>query len=135
MCLEQILWPCIASYGSIIWRIVALCCPILTYIALYCLISPYIALYCNISHYIALYRIYRIISHYIALYRIISPYIAFSRGHRSKFIWSCSKYSRPRTLAKCGLIKSAKNLHRIYWNIISRKSGAFFAMKSQPTVK
>ena len=26
---------------------------------------------------------------YIALYRLISPYIAFSRGHRSKFIWFC----------------------------------------------
>ena len=69
----------VASYGSIIWRIVALYRIILPYIALYRIISHYIALYRIISHYIAFIAfiaLYRIILHYIALYRMISPFLA-----------------------------------------------------------
>ena len=66
MAVYSSVWPCfatlavfgyyghdVASYGLIIWRIVAL--------------------YRLVSHYIALYRS---ISHYITLYRTISPFLA-----------------------------------------------------------
>ena len=47
------------------------------------------AVYCSILQQIA---VYGSILQYIAVYCSTSQYIAFSRGHRSKLIWSCYYY-------------------------------------------